>query len=368
MTRRLFALSVLSLALVTHGSVRAEDATPDPNAKPDDGASIDVVPRFSIRPEIQGLGDSMKKFDSLVGSLNRANKDLGDEFAKYLKDPNNQVVASSLERKMASYAAQVQGEFSGVISEQDALTSHFRMLRRKLQGLSGEIGSKASGFQEHYKAYADEARTQEKALVDLAIRIKENPPADPDELKKLKREFQNKQRSYVFKERYAKGYATRLQSYQALRKNLDRLSDLFDALHQRFGDLMENLANEKQYLRDAMGLQADTLRIKQLIRDGMFGGENTLKNVTDKLANLYVKVDAFTRIHDRVNGDLNKFVESQTGLAELGNKIDLIGQGGFGAQENQDLEKSIEEFYKRRDAPLASADDDVLKSAKDAPK
>jgi hypothetical protein len=365
MTRQLFALSVLSLALAA--PARAEDPTQDPNSRPDEGAHVEPVPGFSIKTEIQGLGDSMKKFDSLVGSLNRANKDLGDEFAKYLKDPNNQVVASSLERKMASYAAQVQGEFSGVISEQDTLSSHFRMLRQKLQGLSGQIGGKASGFQEHYKAYADEARTQEKALIELAVKIKENPPTDPDELKKLKREFLNKQRSYQFKERYAKGYAARLQNYQMLRKNLDRLSDLFDTLHQRFGDLMENLANEKQYLRDAMGLQADTLKIKQMIRDGMFGGENTLKNVTEKLASLYVKVDAFTQINDRVNNDLNRFVESQTGLAELGGKIDLIGQSKIGAQENQDLEKSINEFYERRDAPLASADEDILKSTRAEP-
>ena len=364
--RSLITLSVLSLALVAPVAVQAQEQPQDQNAKPEENdPSVQQVPGWSIKPEIQDLGNSMKKFNSLIGSLNRANKDLGDEFAKYIKDPNNQVVASSLERKMAAYAAQVQGEFSAVISEQDALSSNFRMLRRKLQQLSGHLGNKSGDFQEHYKAFADEAKTQEKSLIDLAIKIKENPPEDPDELKKMKRDFMNKQRRYQLKQRYVKGYAARLQNYQMLRKNLDKLSELFNALHERFGDLMENLSNEKTYLRESMELQADTLRIKQIIRDGIFGGENAIKNVSEKLASLYVKVDAFTQVHDRINSDLNKFVESQTTLLDVGNAIDQIGNQNFGAPQTQDLDKSIDDFYKRKDAPLTNADDDVLKSTKD---
>lgn len=369
MIRKLISVSVLALALMAPVVVRAQDApsSSDPSAKPasgdeksDEGATVDKVPGWSIKPEIQSLGDSMKKFNTLIGSLNRANKDLGDEFQKYLKDPKNEVVASNLEKKMAAYAAQVQGEFSAVISEQDALSSNFRMLRRKLQQLSSHLGNKAGDFQEHYKQFADEAKVQEKSLVDLAIKIKENPPEDPDELKKLKHEFALKQRRYNLKNRYVKGYQARLQNYQQLRKNLDKLGDLFETLHERFGDLMENLSNEKQYLRESIELQADTLRIKQIIRDGIFGGENAIKNVSDKLASLYVKVDAFTQVHDRINSDLNKFVESQTSLLEVGNAIDKIGGDGFGGAQNQDLDKSIDDFYKRKDAPLTNDDDSVL--------
>ena len=101
-----------------------------------------------------------------------------------------------------------------------------------------------------------------QTLIDLAIKIKENPPEDPEELKKLKHDFLMKQRRYNLKMRYVKGYAARLQNYQQLRKNLDRLADLFVTLHEKFGDLMENLSNEKQYLRDSIELQADALRIK----------------------------------------------------------------------------------------------------------
>jgi hypothetical protein len=373
MIRKLISLGVLTLALMGPVAVaRAQDNTPqDPNAAPAAGEqkpedpSVQPVPGWSIKPEIENLGQSMKKFNSLIGSLNRANKDLSDEFQKYVKDPKNEVVASSLERKMAAYAAQVQGEFSAVISEQDALSSNFRMLSRKLQQLSGHLGNKAGDFQERFKAFNDEAKVQEKALIELAIKIKENPPEDPDDLKKLKREFLNKQRRYILKERYVKGYAARLQNYQQLRKNLDKLSELFVTLHERFGDLMENLSNEKTYLRESMELQADTLRIKQIIREGIFGGENAIKNVSDKLANLYIKVDAFTQVHDRINADLNKFVESQTTLLDVSGQLDKIGDVGFGQPQNQDLDKSIDEFYKKKDAPLTNDDNDVLKGTKD---
>src|SRR5439155_18304744 len=114
---------------------------------------------------------------------------------------------------------------------------------------------------------------------------------------------------FGLKSRYVKGYGARLANYQQLRKNLDKLADLFVTLHEKFGDLMDNLSNEKQYLRDSIELQADTLRIKQIIRDGIYGGDNAIKNVSEKLADLYVKVDAFTQVHDRINSDLNKFVE-----------------------------------------------------------
>lgn len=374
MIRKLISVTVLALALMAPVTVMAQDAgSSSDGVKPtagdekaaDEGAKLDAVPGWSIKPEITSLGDSMKKFNTLIGSLNRANKDLSDEFQKYLKDPKNEVVASSLERKMAAYAAQVQGEFSAVISEQDALSSNFRMLRRKLQQLSTHLGSKAGDFQERYKSFADEAKTQEKTLIDLAVKLKENPPEDPDELKKLKHDFVMKQRRFMLKQRYVKGYQARLGNYQQLRKNLDKLGDLFVTLHERFGDLMENLSNEKQYLRESIELQADTLRIKQIIREGIFGGENAIKNVSDKLASLYVKVDAFTQVHDRINSDMNKFVESQTQLMEVSGVIDKIGGDGFGGVQNMDLDKSIDEFYKKKDAPLTNDDDSVLKSTKE---
>jgi len=321
------AALLLGLALVAPGA-RAQDQPTGTDVKEakaeeapqgeDPFGTVGPLPGWSIKPEVNNLGQSMKQFNTLIGSLNRANKDLSDEFQKYLKDPKNEVVASSLEKKMALYAAQVQGEFSAVISEQDSLSSNFRMLRRKLQQLSGHLGTKAGDFNEKLNSFKTESRKQEKELIDLAIKIKENPPEDPEELKKLKHDFAMRTRRYNLKSRYVKGYAARLGNYQQLRKNLEKLSDLFGSLHEKFGDLMDNLSNEKQYLKDSIELQADTLRIKQIIRDGIFGGENAIKNVSEKLADLYVKVDAFTQVHDRINSDLNKFVDSQTEPLGLG--------------------------------------------------
>jgi hypothetical protein len=239
------------------------------------------------------------------------------------------------------------------------------MLRRKLQQLSTHLGTKAGDFQEKYKSFSDEARKQEKDLIELAVKIKENPPEDPDELKRLKRDFVTKQRRYLLKERYVKGYGARVQNYQQLRKNLEKLSELFVALHDRFGDLMENLSNEKTYLKESMELQRDTLEIKRIIRDGIFGGEGALKNVSDKLLQLYGKVDAFTSVHDRINGDLNKFVESQLAVTDVMGQLDKIGEVPFGAGQTADVDKMIEDMYKKKDAPLSNPDDDVLKGTKD---
>ena len=371
----LTASSAIVVALAFQGPVRAQDGpvkdapaagdSDNKDAAPDDPSHSGPVPGWSIKPEVNKLGESMKQFNGLIGSLNRANKDLSDEFQKDLKDPKNEVVSSSLERKMAAYAAQVQGEFSSVISEQDALSSNFRMLRRKLQQLAGHLGSKAGDFQEKYKGFNDEARKQEKGLIDLAIKIKENPPEDPEDMKKLKHEFLMKQRRYNLKMRYVKGYAARLQNYQQLRKNLDRLADLFVTLQEKFGDLMENLSNEKQYLRDSIELQADALRIKQIIRDGIWGGDNAIKNVSDKLAGLYVKVDAFTQVHDRISSDMNKFVESQTDLLSISDSLEHVGDpAGFGVKAGETLDKSIDDFY-NRSKNGTTADDDQIMKAKD---
>ncbi|MBI3722596.1 hypothetical protein HY251_01375 [bacterium] len=355
-----FAFAAPFALAAPDGSIEAEEA----EAKKLTG-DVEPVPGWSIKPEMKSIEGSMKQFNVLIGSLNRANKDLKDEFEKYLKNPDNKVIGSSLEKKMAAYAAQVQGEFSTVISEQDGLTANFRMLRRKLQQLAGHLGTKAGDFQDKLKGFTDDSKKQEKALIELAIKIKENPPEDPDELKKLKHDFLIKQRRFNIKSRYVKGYASRIANYQQLRKNLDKLSDLFVMLHEKFGDLMDNLSNEKQYLRDTIELQADTLRIKQIIEQGITGGDNAIKNVSAKLADLYIKVDAFGAVHDKISADLNKFVESETEIGKISDQLMKIGETPFGQGQTQDIDKSIDEFYEKSKNP--SIDDDAM-LGKDAPK
>lgn len=368
MIRRLILRSApaLLLAFCLAAPARAQDVkdtATDPKADesaPDAPFKVDPVPGdWSIKPEVQKLDTQVKTFSSLLGSLNRANKDLGDEFKRYQKDPTNQLVASSLEKKLAAYAAQVSGDFDKVIADQDALTSNFRMLKRKLGQLSGHLGSKAGDFEERLKGFKTQARDLEKQLIDMSVKLKEDPPTDPDQKKQMERDFAKKLRAFQMRSRYANGYASRYQNYLMLKKNLEKLADLFVNLQEKFGDLIDNLQNEKTYLHDSIELQLDMLKIKQILRDGVFGGDKAIKNVSEKLADLYVKVDAFTTIHDRINQDLNKFIDTNVDLMKIGNDLDNIGKGSWG-DASKSLQDTIDEFYKKKDAPPA-ADDDIFK-------
>ena len=91
MIRKSIRASVLALALLLSMAaapvtVRSQDDGVKPTAGDEkniqDQGKIDKVPEWSIKPELEGVGESMKKFNTLIGSLNRANKDLSDEFQK----------------------------------------------------------------------------------------------------------------------------------------------------------------------------------------------------------------------------------------------------------------------------------------------
>jgi hypothetical protein len=105
------------------------------------------------------------------------------------------------------------------------------------------------------------------------------------------------------------------------------------------------------------------LKIKQIIRDGIFGGDKAIKNVSEKLADLYVKVDSFTQIHDRINTDLNKFIDSQVDLAKINESLDNVGKGSASAwgPANQTLEDQINNWAKKANAPSSLDDDDMFK-------
>ena len=313
---------------------------------------ITPMPNWSIRKEVDRLDTSMKEYSALIRSLSRASTDLGKEFKKYLKNPHDQVLASSVERKMALYAKTVMRDFDDIIADQDVLGTNFRELQRKLVHFSGHLGGQAKGFQLKLDGYRGKARQHERVLKALAIKIKEDPPADAGALRKLKRQFQRELRRYNLQGRYVRGYRARFKSYQKLQKNMKSLAGLFVNLHTKFNELIENLENERQFLHDSLRLQADTLRIKQIIRDGILGSEKAIGNVADKLANLYNKVDAFGKVHERINGDLNRFVESQGALMNVTRKIDAIGtKGGPLGGVGNDMNKAINLFYKNKDAP-----------------
>mgnify|MGYP001221119404 CR=1 FL=1 len=343
----------LALALGCAAPVLGQDI-PVAEAVEDDSASARVVPLpdWSIRKEVERLDTSMKEYSSLINSLSKASTDLGTEFQKYLENPNDELLASSVERKMALYAKTVMHDFDDIIADQDLLGTNFRDLQRKLVTFSDHLNNQAKTFEVTLGDYTTKARSLEKKLTEMSVKIKEDPPEDPDQLRELKRQFAREFRLYRLQTRYVNGYQRRLENYRNLAKNMRSLSGLFVNLHEKFNELIDNLENEKQYLTDSMRLQADTLRIKQIIRDGIVGSEHAIGNVADKLADLYTKVDAFTRVHERINADLTKFVQSQEVLMDVTKRIDAIGvQGGPIGDIAADMDKAIEAFYEQRNDP-----------------
>lgn len=350
---RLTTGGALALLLSAPGAfgqnIPSADPAPDPRRGRDATAELAPLPNWSIKQEVQRLDTSMREYNSLINSLSSASNELRDELQKYSADPHNEVLASSLDRKMAQYASRVMGDFDGIIADQDVLSSNFSDLQRKLVVFSRHLASQADGFRGNLDGYRTTARDVEKRLTELAVRIRENPPEDPKELSLLKREFSKEFRRYRLQMRYVNGYNRRYANYQQLQVNMERLASLFVNLHEKFNELIENLENERQYLQDSVRLQADTLRIKQIMRDGIIGSEQAIGNVADKLAELYGKVDAFAQVQDRISTDLNRFVESQDALMDVTRRIDAIGQtGGPIGDIGTDMDKAIEAFYGRR--------------------
>ncbi|RMG10491.1 MAG: hypothetical protein D6731_17325, partial [Planctomycetota bacterium] len=317
-------------------------------------ATIEIapLPDWSIKKEVDRLDQSMRNYNNLIGSLSRASKDLGEEFEAYLKDPQNELLASSVERKMAIYAKTVMADFDGIIADQDLLGANFRELQRKLVAFSAHLGNQSSGYKLKLDNYRKRAKELESRLVELSVRIKEDPPEDPLELRRLKSQFAQAFRRYRLQSRYVNGYDARYRSYQQLERSVKQLASMFVNLHAKFNEMIENLENERQYLDDSIRLQADKIRIQQIIRQGILGSERAIGNVAEKLADLYNKVDAFSQVHERINQDLNNFVQSQDILLQVTRKIDAIGMTGGGLQDlAADMDKAIEAFYRHRDEP-----------------
>ncbi len=341
-------MPALALALAIGGTASAQDEPQEGDAT----ARIGRMPDWSIRTEVDRLDTSMREYNSLINSLSRASDDLGKEFQKYLKDPDNQVLASSVERKMAIYAKTVMADFDDIIADQDLLGANFRELQRKLVNFSGHLGTQATGYKAQLDGYRGKAQELEKELVEMSIRIRENPPGDPDELRALKRKFAQQFRRYRLQARYVSGYKRQLKSYQDLEKSMKGLAGMFVNLHEKFNELIENLENERKFLDDSIRLQLDKIRIQQIIQQGVLGSEQAIGNVAEKLANLYSKVDAFARVHEKINGDLSNFVQSQGVLMDVTRKINAIGTGGGEIGDlATDMDKAIDAFYRLRNEP-----------------
>ncbi len=348
------ALASLALAAPALGGPSGEGGARENDAGIGGGSTGELPSSWTIREEVARIENHMRGFLDLSESLGTASKELAADFEAYLQDPKNEVLASSIEKKMALFADQVVHDFDRVIADQDALISNFRELQRKLQKFDGALGQRVAEYDLKMSGIREEVGRIEQSLIALAVKIKDT--RDAAARKALESEFAKNYRRFRLKNRNIRGFEHNLQNYKVLVKNLQLLSQLFHQLQEKFQDLMQNLENEKMYLLDSIELQQDSVKIKKIMNEGFFSGERAIKNVTEKLAQLYVRVDAFTQVHDRINQGLGRFVEMQDSLAKLSATIDEIGNDGItgdGAgvltgSGGSGLEDAIEYFYKQR--------------------
>jgi hypothetical protein len=328
-------------------------------AQPTDGAAGGVVvPKmqdkdWSIKKDVEKIETHMRGFSDLSESLGTAQKELAQDFEAYLADPKNEKLASGIEKKMALFADQVVHDFDHVIGDQDVLISGFKDLKQKLTRFNTTIGDKVIDYDAKMVSIREDASKLEQGLIAMAVKIKDSQ--DPAEKKTLQNEFANSYRRFRLRNRNIRGLEHNLANYKILAKNLDMLTQLFGQLQDKFTDLIQNLEGEKGYLVDSIELQLDSVRVKKIMNEGFFSGERAIKNVTEKLAQLYLRVDAFTQVHDRINQGLGRFAETTDTLQKLSQTIDEIGNGGIttdatatGAPGGGSIDDIVDAFYKQR--------------------
>ncbi len=313
--------------------------------------TFEIPETMTIRPEVEQLEGSMQNLSTLISSLGQANVELQTEFEAFLENPNDELLASNLERKMALFAGDVVRSFDAILADQDVLISSFRLLRLKLRNIGTHLESQVESYSSQLEQREQAVIDAEADLVELAVKIRES--SDEEEIKRLKRKFASARRRFKLKERYFNGHKNLVQGYEKLASNLGDLADVYGDLQDHFVDLVENLQNEKDFLVDNMMIQADAAKIKQIIRDGFYYGNFAIKDVSEKLALLYNQVDAFTTVHNRINVDLSRFVDSQSVLADIDTKIAGIGSNGFDLV-GDDLDSLIDEYYDKRNENLGA--------------
>ncbi len=308
----------------------------------------DYVPEYklpenwSIKKEIRTLERSLSKYDPLLNSLGEANKDLQTDLKRYIANPKNQVLASRITLKMSAYAKKVVWDFDRVIANQDILINVFKELRRKLGKFNGYLDFRAKSFDGNVSNFKAKGQVITKQLKDLATEYMETD--DPKLKERHKRNFTRVYRRYKINRRYVDGYTRTKRSYKNLSKNLSALIGIFSSLQEAYSDLIDNLEAEKKFLMDNIRLQADSLQVQNLVRQGILQGNKAIKQITEKLAQMYLRVNTFAKVHDRINAGMTKFIDTQELLVDVTRKIE---QEPFGNAPS--IDKAIQHFYKKHD-------------------
>ncbi|MEQ8767979.1 MAG: hypothetical protein RL885_29015 [Planctomycetota bacterium] len=359
-TMRRFALGLGLLVSLSLGLRGQDDDPAGRDRRPRAPGTITLPTEWTIKEEVKKLDSSLHNFNALIASLDKANGDLKSELEAYLVRPEDEVLASSVEKKMAQWVATVVRDFDRIITDQDVLVSNFKSLERKLGKFDNYLEAKGDELEARLTDHEKNKRAAEKKLIQLSIAIKE--AESEDEIRDLKRNFSSLWMDFNMQERYLKGTQNHLTNYRNLQRSLGSMSGIFGNLQVKVVDLISNLENEKRYLLDSIRLQSDSLRVRQIMRDGIVSGKHAIKNVSEKLAKLYAQVDAFTTVNQRIGENLGRFVSSQEVLLSVSQGIDQIGQ----TTRIPDIDAAVEQFYQKRfevDAlPLEAEADEKPKS------
>ena len=295
------------------------------------------LPKWSITKEVNTIEKSLSKYDPLIQALEEANNDLKNDLAEYLKNPNEQVLGAKITMKMSKYAKKIVGNVDTIISDQDVLLSVFGEVNQKLETFNGYLDFKVSDLEKQVQKYNTESVELEKQLKVVAKKWKVTD--NPEEKEKYHQEFRRLYHKYNINSRYKDGFARNRKDYEILAQNLKGLVKIFKVLNQAFDVLIENLSAERKYLLDNISLQADAIRVQQLVHEGITDGSKAVVSITKKLALLYAQVDGFSKVHEKINRDMAKFSDSSKILGSL---VQQIEKAPF--QSAPTMDKAIEYF------------------------
>jgi hypothetical protein len=312
---------------------------------------------WTIEPEIRALSKSMNTFAPLVKTLTRGSKDLARAYQQFSKNPKNELLAARVEKKLARYAAGLLKEFQNMTGEQDVLLSNMRVLNHRMQQMTSSLKIKSQSHEGQLKNYRKTAVNTKKELIKIAQQIKSADPGKKAQIQALKRSFGQKFRNYRIQQRYLRGYTNRLGGYSKLSQYVGRLGEVFQNLEGQFQVLVENLENERKYLRESMEMQAEGINMKKFMRANVAGSETALAKITANLDALYKRVEAFTQVHDRINSSLDNFGEGRDQWSDLMGRLNKLG---LQAGDDASLEKLIDSFSKRNVNAASERSDDLL--------
>jgi hypothetical protein len=294
---------------------------------------------WSIDEEVKQLETSAKDFSVVIKSLGSANTELQELLTKHLKNPSDRVNSSLLEKKIAAYASDAVKDFDRIISGQDATVSNFRSVGRKLSRFDAYLAAKIDATKINAVEVKKDVESMERQLEELATAVKQ--AANADEEREAKQRFSRVYNKYRLQKRYADGYDKTCQGYKNLSAHLTQLNTLYGTLKDKFMTLVGNLETERKFLLDNMSLQQDSMKVKVLVRDGVISGREAIGKITEKMALLFLKVDAFNTISERVTTNMDTFNDFQQQMVGITEKLQQVGTVG----DPKSLEDAIDQFY-----------------------